>query len=213
MRFHDIEQNTDEWLDLRAGKITGSGVSKIMANLGKAFGEPAKKYAANIALEQITGKPISNGFSNDHTERGHEQEPLARSAYENKYFCEVTNGGFFEINGLGCSPDGLVGDCGLIEIKSVISSVHFSNIKRQTFDPAYKWQLISNLKFTGRDWIDSVSYCADYPDGRQLFVSRLNKEDFSKEFALIDSRVEEFNKLIELSKQLILDSNYYVRAA
>ena len=107
MIFHDIEQNTDEWLDLRVGKITGSACSKMMANYGKAFGEPAKKMAITIAREQVTGlRSINESFSNSHTERGHQQEPLARALYENEYFVDVTNGGFFECDGYGCSPDG-----------------------------------------------------------------------------------------------------------
>lgn len=212
MIFHDIEQNTEAWLELRSAKITGSGVSKIMANLGKAFGDPAKKYASQIALERLTGKYISSGYSNDHMERGHEQEPMARSLYEHKYFCTVENGGFFDLGDLGCSPDGLVSDNGMIEIKSVIHSVHFANVKRQSFDPAYKWQLIFNLKCTGREWIDSVSYCADYPEDQQLFVFRMYKDDFKDEFIALDNRIDEFKGLIEKSKQAITESSYFLRS-
>lgn len=208
MKYHDIEQNTDDWLLLRAGKITGSGISKIMANLGKAFGEPAKKYASQIVLERITGKPVSDGFSNEHTERGHEQEPMARKAYEELRFVDIGNGGFFELEGVGCSPDGLIGQNGLIEIKSVIYSTHFNNIRRQTFDPAYKWQLISNLKFTGREWIDFVSYCADFPKDKQLFIVRLHKEDLQEEFKLVDNRIAEFNALIDAYTTIFTDSSY-----
>lgn len=210
MIFHDIEQNTDEWLALRAGKITGSGVSKIMANLGKAFGEPAKKYAATIALEQITGNYVLSGFSNDHTDRGHEQEPYAREAYEHKYFVDVTNGGFFEIDDTGCSPDGLVNSDGLIEIKSVIATTHYLNIKRQSFDPTYKWQLISNLYFTNREWIDFVSYCVDFPENYNLFVYRMHKNDFAKEFGELKLRMNEFRKLIVECKKTIKDSSYLI---
>ena len=104
--FHDVEQNTDEWLDMRIGKLTGSGCSKIMANYGKAFGEPAKKAAVQVAVEQLTGKrSISSCYSNEHMERGHEQEPIARALYEDKYFIDVTNGGFFDCGNTGCSPD------------------------------------------------------------------------------------------------------------
>lgn len=212
MIFHDIDQNTEEWLQLRSAKVTGSGVSKIMANLGKAFGDPAKKYASQIALERITGKYISSGYSNDHMDRGHEQEPLARTAYEEKHFCTVTNGGFFDLDDLGCSPDGLVDDDGMIEIKSVIPSVHFVNVKRQSFDPAYEWQLIFNLKCTGREWIDSISYCADYPDDQNLFVFRLHKDHFKKEFDLLDGRIKDFLELVEESKQAIMTSKYFIRS-
>lgn len=206
--FHDVEQNTDDWYQMRAGKLTSSKLGTVMANLGKAFGEPAKKYAVNIAIEQITGKPVKSDYSNPHMERGHEQEPLARMLYEEETFCDVNNGGFYGSDFIGCSPDGLVSEDGLIEIKSVISSVHFANVKRQNVDPAYKWQCIGNLKFSGREWIDFVSFCADFPEDSQLFVWRLNKKDLSEEFKLIDSRINEFKSLVESTKTLILESEY-----
>jgi hypothetical protein len=120
MTFIDIDQNTDEWLILRCGKVTGSGVAKVMANDGAAFGQPAKDYAVQIALERLTGIPQGSNYSNAHMERGHEEEPLARVAYEDEFFCDVDNGGFFDCGDTGCSPDGLVGENGLIEIKSHI---------------------------------------------------------------------------------------------
>lgn len=213
MQHHNIEQNTDEWLALRAAKLTGSGFSKVMANYGKAFGEPAKKYAADIALEQITGLPIGQGYSNEHMERGHEQEPIARMKYEEEFFCAVDNGGFFESDWIGVSPDGLVYEDGVIEIKSVISSVHYTNIKRQSFDPAYRWQLIGNLKFTGRDWIDFISFCADYPDDKKLYTFRLFKNDLTEEFKQMDDRIAQFKELVEKTKNNILESKYYLTSA
>lgn len=207
-KFYDIEQNTDEWFALRGGLLTSSKLGVIMANYGKAFGEPAKKYAVNIAIEQITGKPISSNYSNEHMERGHEQEPVARMLYEDENFCDVSNGGFFGSDFIGCSPDGLVSNDGVIEIKSVISGIHYANVKRQTVDPAYKWQCIGNLKFTGRKWLDFISYCADYPEDKRLYVHRLLVDNLTEEFYQIDLRVSEFKKLVELSKKLILESEY-----
>jgi len=208
--FHDVEQNTDEWFALRAGRLTSSKLGTIMANLGKSFGEPAKKYAVNIAIEQITGEPIASTFTNAHMERGHEQEPIARMLYEEEMFSDVSNGGFFGSEFVGCSPDGLVYKDGVIEIKSVIGPVHYANIKRQNVDPAYKWQCIGNLKFTGRDWLDFVSYCAEFPDDKQLFIKRLHKADLVEEFTMIESRIDEFKALVSDSKKLILESNYSV---
>lgn len=205
--FINVEQNTDEWYALRAGKLTSSNLSKVMANLGKAFGEPAKKYAVNIAIEQITGNPISSNYSNDHMERGHEQEPIARNLYEQEMFCEVTNGGFFDGGFIGCSPDGLLED-GVIEIKSVIPSVHFANIKRGSVDPAYKWQCIGNLQYTDREWLDFISFCADFPEDKQLFTHRLYAEKLTEEFKILNDRTHEFESLVNDTKQLILKSNY-----
>lgn len=207
-KFHDIDQNTDEWFSMRAGKLTSSKLNIVMANYGKAFGEPAKKYAVNIAVEQITGTPIASDYTNDHMRRGHEQEPLARMLYEDETFSSVSNGGFFESDFVGCSPDGLVFDDGVIEIKSVITSVHYANVKRQGVDPAYKWQCIGNLKFTGRDWIDFVSYCADFPDGKKLYTHRLNKSELEEEFKMLDSRMSEFKRLVDDTRALIIKSNY-----
>lgn len=208
LEFHDVEQNTDEWLQLRSGKLTSSKLGVIMANFGKAFGEPAKKYAVDIAIEQITGKPIVSDYTNAHMERGHEQEPIARMLYEDETFCDVSNGGFFGNNALGCSPDGLVSDCGVIEIKSVIPSVHFANVKRQNFDPAYKWQCIGNLMFTGRDWIDFVSYCEGFPPDKRLFTYRGNLGMFDDEFAMINDRISQFMSLVNSTRGIILESNY-----
>jgi len=207
--FHDVRQNTDEWFNLRVGKITGSALSKAMANYGKSFGEPAKKYAISIAVEQITGKPsCGDSYSNDHMARGHEEEPIARLMYENEFFCEVGNGGFFENGDEGCSPDGTVGDDGLIEIKSAIPSIHYARIHKGSFDSAYKWQLIGNMKLTNREWIDFISFCSSFPDSKKLYVYRLHSKDFNREFDMIDIRVNEFRQLIEESKEIILTSEY-----
>jgi hypothetical protein len=206
--FHDVEQNSEEWYRLRAGKLTSSKLGVIMANYGKAFGEPAKKYAVNIAIEQITGKPISGGYSNEHMERGHEQEPVARMLYEEETFCTVDNGGFYGGDFVGCSPDGLVGDNGVIEIKSVIAPVHYANIKRQNVDPAYKWQCYANVKFSGRGWIDFVSYCADFPQEMQIYTFRVHAKDLEEEFQKIDSRIAEFKQLVSETKTTILETNY-----
>lgn len=204
MQFLDIKQNTEEWLDLRIKKVTGSSCSKMMAHYGKAFGAPANVAAVQIALEQLTGKRAeSDHYSNKHMERGHIQEPLARALYEDQYFVDVTNGGFFDCGQYGCSPDGLVGDNGIIEIKSVISNVHYTNIKRGGIDPAYKWQIYFNLLKTEREWIDFVSYCADFPVDKQLYVHRITKEESTEQFEMIEKRGLEFFDLVDEVKRNI----------
>ncbi len=202
--FHDIEQNTDEWLDLRVSNLTGSTVKEVMANYGKAFGEPAKKRAISLARERVTGKrSIIPTFKNAHMERGHEQEPIARRLYEEANFVTVSNGGFFEVGGLGCSPDGLVFNDGLIEIKSVIDTVHYKTIERGGFDPAYKWQIYFNLMVTGREWIDFISFCADYPEETQLYTHRTYAKDCAEYFVKIKLRVSEFMESVYLAEDNI----------
>jgi hypothetical protein len=203
MMWHNVQQNTEEWLDLRCGKIGGSSIGKVMANFGKAFGQPAHDLAVKLAIEQITGKRQDSTYSNEHMERGHEQEPIARSLYESEYFCDVTNGGFFEDGDIGFSPDGLVSDDGIIEIKSVIQTVHYATVERGSFDPAYKWQLYFNLKYSGRKWMDYVSFCATFPEGKRLFVHRINRNECGELFSMIESRLKDFRLLIDKKRTTI----------
>jgi len=202
--WHDISQNSDEWLDLRAGKVTGSSIAKVMANYGKTFGEPAKDLAATIAVEQVTGKRVvSCGYSNSHMDRGHEEEPIARAAYEDRFFVDVGRGGFYDNGDTGSSPDGNVMDDGLIEIKSAIPSVHYGRIKKGGFDSTYKWQFLFNLRESGRAWIDFVSYCSSFPEHNRLYVHRIVRGDFTAELEMIDLRVAEFLCLVEEIKKTI----------
>lgn len=196
MYFHDVAQNTDEWMALRLGKVTCSNFGCFMANYGAAFGEPAKKYALQIALEIDTGRKAEYSFSNEHTERGHEQEPVARMLYEQEYFTDVSNGGFFDCGDYGDSPDGLVNEDGVVEIKSVIAPTHYATLRRGSFDPAYRWQLVGHLDCTGRDWVDFISYCADFREDRQLIVHRLHREDCLEEIERLNERRTEFLALV-----------------
>lgn len=208
MIFHEVEQNTPEWLQLRAGKITMSELHKIMANYGKAFGEPAKKYALDIAIEQITGLPVGSGYQNEFMDKGHEFEPIARQLYEAETFQTVLPGGFFCNDKIGYSPDGLPGD-GLVEIKSSITPwAHFERIRKQAVDSAYKWQVIGALRYTGKPWLDFVSYCPHFPEEKKLFIKRLTFDMFRTEFEQIDQRVEQFLKLISETKETILNARY-----
>lgn len=199
--WHDIEQGSDEWFDLRAGKVTGSSIGKIMANFGKAFGDPAKKLASVIAVEQITGKCSQESvYSNVHMERGNKEEPIARALYEQEFFTPVESGGFYDNGMTGCSPDGRPKG-GLIEIKSQIVSVHYDCIRKGGFAPAYKWQYFFNLRESGRDWLDFVSYCSDFPVGKRLYVYRILPENLQKEMDMMKSRLEQFWTLVEKIKK------------
>ena len=194
--FHDVQQNTEEWESLRIGKITSSSMGLIMANYDKAFGDPAKRYALKIALERMSGVKAEYSFSNSHTERGHEQEPIARAEYEAMMFVDVQNGGFFDLGNIGASPDGIVGEKGLIEIKSVIAPVHYATLKRGSFDPAYQWQLYANLKTTEREWIDFISYCEEFVEPKRMLIHRVNANDCAEQFQMIDKRISEFESLV-----------------
>ena len=199
MIFHDIKQNTEEWEALRVAKVTASNFGKFMANDGKSFGEPAMRYALQIALERITGNKSGSDYSNEHMDRGHDEEPIARLLYEEQNFVDVRNGGFFDCGLYGDSPDGLVGDGdGVIEIKAVIEPTHYATLKRGSFDPSYRWQLIGHLDCTGCDWVEFISYCAKFPLHNQLIIHRLYRKDYADEIARLRARRTLF--LVEVDK-------------
>lgn len=195
--WHDVKQNTEAWDELRLGKATGSKAGVWMANDGKAFGEPAKDYALQLALEIETGRKAEYSFTNGHMERGHEQEPIARMMYEAEYFATVTNGGFYDCGEYGDSPDGLVGADGIIEIKSVTAAIHYANLRRGAPDPAYKWQTASHIDCSGtRLWVDWCSYCSDFPAGRQLIVYRVTRDGIADQLERLRARRTAFLDLV-----------------
>jgi hypothetical protein len=195
-KFHDVPQNTDEWQALRLGKATASNFGTFMANYGKEFGDPAKRYALQIALERLTGRKAEHAFSNDHMERGHEQEPIARMLYAEEHFVDVLNGGFYDCGEYGDSPDGRVGEPGLLEIKCVIASVHYATILRGNYDPAYKWQLVGHLDCSAKEWVDFASFGSDFPRESQLCVYRLHREECEDELKMLKERRAQFLELV-----------------
>jgi len=197
MKWHDVAQNSEEWFALRIGKATASNNATFMANYGKAFGDPAKRYALQLALERVTGQKAEFSFKSDDMERGHIQEPVARMLYEEAQFVEVTNGGFFDCGTHGDSPDGLIGKHGVLEIKSVTAAVHWATVERGSFDPAYRWQLVGHLDCSGREWVDFVSYCSDFPEDGQLVVYRQDRDDFKTELLQLAERRAEFLQLVD----------------
>lgn len=196
MIFHDVQQNSDPWHELRLGKATASKFACFMANDGKAFGDPAKDYALRLALERVTGRRAEFSFTNEDMERGHEQEPLARALYEEENFVTVANGGFFDCGEYGDSPDGLIGKDGVLEIKCVQAKPHYATLRRGSFDPAYRWQLVGHLDCTGRTWVDFASYCADFPESEQLIVYRLTRDECAAELERLRERRAQFLALV-----------------
>jgi YqaJ-like viral recombinase domain len=205
MIFKDVEQNSEEWFNLRVGMVTTSNFAKFMANYGKAFGDPAVKYAFKLAKEQITGeKADEESFTNAFMDAGHEWEPVAKDAYENDTFNKVSNGGFCQsekYKNVGGSPDGLIlNDKGGIEIKSVIDWTQRTTIKRNSFDPAYRWQILGNIWLCDLDYLDFISYGYNYTEEKKLFIHRVTREEYQEEIDKIEPRLIEFLELIEKEK-------------
>lgn len=197
----DVQQNTDEWFDLRLGKITSSNFGKIMANYGKAFGNPAIEYAEKLALEIVTGqRDETSSYSNAYMERGHELEPAAIELYEIEMFYEVTNGGFNVEDSedavlIGDSPDGNVGDPGCVEVKSVIPKTQWKRIKKGGIDTAYKWQIHGHIWLGNKQWCDFISYCPEMPENKQLHVVRVERDESIIE--QLELRINEFREVVK----------------
>jgi len=195
MKFYDVEQNSDDWFNLRVGKITSSKMATVMANSGKAFGEPAKKYAQEIALERVLGKRNeTDSFQTPAMERGHELEPVARQLYEAEKIVDVKNGGFFENENLGDSPDGIVKD-GAIEIKSVGANAHRNVIKKGGYDTKYKWQIHFHIWLTESKFCDFISFCPEFPVEKQLYIFRVERDE--NIITQMKIRIAQFEELVQ----------------
>lgn len=172
----DIQQNSDEWFDLRLKKATSSNFGKIMANIEKSFGNPAIEYAQRIANEIVTSERDTRGFKGSYFDDGHEIEPIAIDAYERENFCTVTNGGFFHHGRLGDSNDGNVGENGCIEVKGVIQNTQWKRLKKGGYDTAYKWQIQGHIWLGEKEWCDFISYCPEMIEGKRLYVFRVHRD-------------------------------------
>ncbi len=198
----DVEQNSDAWFDLRVGKITSSNFASIMANDGKAFGNPAIQYAERIALEIVTGeRNDENDFKSVYMERGNEYEPIARGLYELETFRKVREGGFFYENDLGDSPDGIVGEHGRVEIKCVIAGTQWKRIKKGGYDTAYKWQIQGHLWVGNAQWCDFIQYAPKMPENKQLYIHRVHRDEVM--ISAMKERMDLFKKEIESNVKLL----------
>lgn len=203
----DVDQNSEEWFDLRMKKATSSNFGKIMAHEGKDFGEPAKDYAREIARQIVTGErdERSRNFTSKLMEDGHEFEPIAKKAYEIATFMNVREGGFYYQGNYGDSPDGLVGDKGCLEIKSVVSNTQWKRIEKGGFDTTYKWQIHGHILIGEKDWCDFVSYCPEWPENKRLYIYRVERdEDMINRLKL---RLDKFWELVESKVKILKEDN------
>lgn len=194
--FKDIEQGSQEWLDMRLGLITCSEIKAIRAN-----GAGAQTYINGLASERITGDPSSVFEGNKWTERGHELEPVARKIYEEKKGVTVDQVAFIKNLGFGFSPDGLVLEYtadkihyrGAIEIKVKKPSDQISILRSKEIPKEHLDQLHGGLLCGELYFIDFVSYCPSLP----IFIKRLYRSDCIKQLDNLSILIEQYNNQIE----------------
>lgn len=192
MNFHYHPQGSDEWLQLRVGKITASrykdardfnAPTAAEKKEGKTRGKPSAKctgYAAQVAVERIAGRPIDKTFQNWQMREGQEQEPHARTAYDVETGQVVQEVGAITTDDdlFLYSPDGLIGDDGLLEIKTLLSADVICKVIGDGDLSAYIDQCMGGLWLTGRKWIDLVLWApALEPIGRQLTIKRITRDE------------------------------------
>lgn len=174
-----IEQLSDEWFAQRLGKVTASRVKDVMAKTKSGPSATRKNYMMELLCQRLTGAR-EEGFTNSAMQRGTELEPLARSAYEMYRDAVVTEAEFIihpVHSQTGASPDGFVGEEGLIEVKCPNTAQHIACIQSGSYDKKYLYQMQHQMACTGRKWCDFVSFDDRLPEPLQLFVARVERED------------------------------------
>lgn len=177
----DIEQRTDAWHAARCGSLGASQIADAISKSkdGKAFGSTSANLRAKLAVERLTGIQ-EDSFKTAAIQHGIDSEEAARLAYEAHTGAFVTEVGLYKhptIEGTHASPDGLVGDDGLIEIKCPNSATHIDTLKTEKVPTKYLYQMQWQMRCTDRQWCDYVSFDPRLPENLRLFVKRIPRDD------------------------------------
>jgi putative phage-type endonuclease len=195
-----IEQGSPEWFAQRLGKVTASRVADVIAKTKTGYSTSRDNYMAQLVCERMT-QTVAESYTNATMQWGTETEPLARAAYEaiaDVLVDEVAMITHPQIEAAGASPDGLVGDDGLVEIKCPNTATHIDTLLNQTVPGKYNTQMQWQMACTGRQWCDFVSFDPRMGDGLQLFVKRVPRDN-----AYIQMLEEEVKKfLVELDNKI-----------
>jgi len=173
-----MEQRTDEWFRARAGKVTASRVADIIAKTKSGYSTSRDNYMAELICQRLTGV-VGESFQNAAMAWGTNTEPLARAAYVSAKGTSVEETGFVPhptIENAGASPDGLIGEEGLIEIKCPLTNTHMNTILEQEVSTKYHVQMQWQMACTGRQWCDFVSFDPRMPEHMQLYIHQVERD-------------------------------------
>lgn len=194
MPWLNLDQGSEDWLDARLGCITGSRFRDARDKLKN--GQPSKAcldYARDLARERLGGKAPAK-FQNAAMRSGTEQEPVARAMYEARTGFMVDEVGFFTTeDGLfGLSPDGLIDDDGVLEIKTMVSSDTLFSAVADGDVAAYMDQCLGYLWLLGRKWVDLVLWC---PDLNHMAIHRIERDENAIE--ALEADLLEFSRVVK----------------
>lgn len=172
-------QQTSDWLKERVGHCTASRFSDVLSKIKSGEAKERSKYRIQLVTERLTGAPTV-GFQNAAMLWGTQTEPEARMAYESERGAMVIETGFLKhatIPWCGASPDGLIGEDGMLELKCPESTTHLEWMEAAKVPAKHVPQIQGQMAVTGRRWVDFASYDPRFPDGLQLFIVRVPRDD------------------------------------
>jgi putative phage-type endonuclease len=196
-----MEQRTAEWYEARLGKATASRIADIVAKTKTGYSTSRANYMAELICERLTGMQGAS-YSNAAMAWGVETEPMARAAYEGAVGSLVIETGFVPhaaISMAGASPDGLVGDEGLVEIKCPMTATHIDTLLGQSVPSKYVTQMQWQMACTGRKWCDFVSYDPRMPENMRIFIKRVERDE--QVISTLETEVIQFLK--ELDEKIV----------
>lgn len=190
MKIHNFEQRTEDWYNIRKGKMTASNADTIIAN-----GKGLETYIYNLMAEYYSSAEKEN-YINADMQRGIDLEPEARLEFEFYTNLDVQDVGFIEYNEfIGVSPDGLIGDDGLIEIKCPNDSVYFKLLLSDNIKPEYIAQMQMQLYVTDRQYCYFVSYNPNFE--KSLYIKKITRDE-----EMIEKLKKGLDKGTELIKEI-----------
>ncbi len=191
LQIFDCEQNSPEWIQARLGVVTCSEFKAVMA---KGEGKTRRKYMLTVIGEKIAGQPFER-YANADMDRGHILEGPAGDEYAIETGNVIQRIGFMRRGDVGYSPDGLIDDTGLLEIKTKLYHLHIECLLSGKVPTEHVQQCQGGLWVSGREWIDFVSYSPGLP----IFIKRLYRDEpfIARIKVEVDDFLAEMRELIE----------------
>lgn len=192
-----LEQRSEAWFAMRAGKVTASRIADLMAKTKTGYSTSRANYRAQLICERLTGA-VEPSYCNPAMQHGIDTEAEAREAYRRHMLCTVEEIAFVDhpsITMAGASPDGLIADDGMVEIKCPITATHIDTLLNAAVADKYVKQMQFQMACTGRAWCDFVSYDNRLPEPMRLFVQRVPRDD--EHIAEIEREVTSFLREID----------------
>ena len=191
MKIHNFEQGSKEWHAARLGIPTASAFEKIITPGGVAS-KSADDYANKLIAEIMSGESSETFDGNKWTQRGKELEPDAILYYEQLRNVTVQKVGFItdDARTMGCSPDGLIGDDGMLEIKILSPQNHVAQMLKPSADREHYPQIMGQLFVAKRKWVDIMAYHPQMP----AVIVRVERDD--KYFFELTRLMAQFNKML-----------------